>query len=159
MSENCTKIQRKLGRYIDNELSAGERTRLEAHLKECIPCAVEKQELERLTAVFHQIPEIVPSEQSENLFWEKVRQAEKHGLMQKFRSFIIQWDFIPTFYPATALLLFGMVMGLAFSKAHHVASQQDQLHHPAAIEYLALNHIDAIPYNSFTGVYGAGHSK
>jgi len=127
MSKNCTKIQRKLGRYIDNEFSATERMSLEAHLKECIPCAVEKQEIERLTAVFRQIPDITPAEHSENLFWEKVRQAEKNGLMQKFRSFIIQWDFIPTFYPAAALLLFGMVIGFTFSKAYYVTSQQDKL--------------------------------
>ena len=160
MSEDCVKIQRKLSRYIDNELSPSERMILDAHLKECHLCAVEKLELVRITAVFRQIPDIIPAEHSENLFWGKVRQAEKHGLIEKIRSFIPQWDFMPVFYPATAMLLFGMVIGLAFSRVYDVTSHQEKLHRPAAIEYLALNRMDAIPYNSFTGVYGGGvHSK
>lgn len=159
MSEDCAKIRRKLGRYIDNEVSPGGEIILESHLKGCTLCAVEKETLEKLTAVFRQIPDIIPAEHSEELFWEKVRQAEKHGLIEKIRSLITQWDFMPVFYPAAALLLFGMVMGIAFSKVSNITSDQERLH-PSAIEYLALNRMDAVQYNSFTAVYGGGvHSK
>ncbi|MDO8722661.1 MAG: hypothetical protein Q7J31_10625 [Syntrophales bacterium] len=112
-----------------------------------------------MTAVFRQIPDVIPAEHSEELFWEKVRQAEKHGLIEKIRSFITQWNFMPVFYPAAALLLFGMVMGIAFSKVYNTTSDQKRLH-PSAIEYLALNRMDAVQYNSFTAVYSSGaHSK
>jgi hypothetical protein len=78
--------------------------------------------------------------------------------MEKLRLFIVRWDFIPLFYPATAMLLLGMAMGVAFNRVYDVTSHQNKLHY-SAIEYLALNRMDAIPYNSFTGVYGGGHSK
>jgi hypothetical protein len=46
----CEEIERQLGRYIDNELSAAERDEVEAHLESCSSCLTELAELRELVA-------------------------------------------------------------------------------------------------------------
>jgi hypothetical protein len=152
---DCKDIKRKLSRYLDNEVSAREKMAIEAHIKECVHCAAEKEEIEKLITIFHQIPDIIPAENAERLFWEKVRQTEKHGFIERIRSFITQWDFIPIYYPATALFLLGLVIGMGFNKIYNLSPYQDMLK-SSAIEYLALNRMDSVPYNSVSGVYLSG---
>jgi len=155
LEKDCKRINRKLSRYLDNEVSARERMTIETHIKECADCATEKEELQQLTAIFRQIPDIIPAENSEALFWEKVYQARKNGFKERIWPFITQWDFIPVYYPATALLVLGLVVGVGFSKIYDSISYKDRLK-PPAIEYLALNRMDSIPYNSISGVYLSG---
>lgn len=155
MNMDCKTIQRKVSRYLDNELSTKEKVAIEAHINECALCAAEKKDLENLTGIFRKIPDITPRQHSEELFWEKVHQAKRHGFIEKVRSFITQWGFIPVYYPATALLLLGLVTGVIFSKVYTLSSPQNRLH-PSAIEYLALNRMDSMPYNSIAGVYLSG---
>jgi predicted anti-sigma-YlaC factor YlaD len=152
---DCKDIQRKLNRYVDKEVSAGQIVTLEAHVQKCAPCAAEKKELEALSAIIRQIPDIVPTEHSEDLFWERIRQTRKHSFLEKVRSFITQWDIVPFYYPATALLFLGLVIGVASSKVYDLVPVQDRLN-PSAVEYLALNRMDTIPYRSLTGVYLSG---
>lgn len=158
MPRDCKKIQRNLSKYIDNEIPAWEKIMVEAHIKECAFCAAEKEELEKLTEIFHQARECIPSENAEELFWERVHKARKHQLIEKVRSFFTQWDFIPVYYPATALLLLGLVMGIWFGNIYNGIPSHNRLS-PSAIGYLALNRMDTIPYSSFTGVYLSGVKK
>ena len=155
LEKDCKRINRKLSRYLDNEVSASERIAIETHIKACADCAAEKEELQELTTMFRQIPDIIPAENCEELFWEKVRQTEKYRFKEKIRSLITRWDFMPVYYPATALLLLGLVVGVGFSKIHDSISYKDRLK-PSAVEYLALNRVDTIPYSSFAGVYLSG---
>ena len=155
LEKECKNISRKLSRYLDNEVSAGERLAVETHIKACSHCAAEKEDLQKLTTIFRQIPDIIPAENSEELFWEKVRQAKKQKIIERIRSFITRWNFMPVYYPAAALLVLGLVVGVGFSKIYDSISYQDRLN-PSAVEYLALNRVDTIPYSSFAGVYLSG---
>jgi anti-sigma factor RsiW len=155
LDKECKNISRKLSRYLDNEVSASERLAIETHIKECVDCAAEQEELQKLTTIFRQIPDIIPAENSEELFCEKVRQAKKQKIIERIRSFITRWNFMPVYYPATALLVLGLVVGVGFSKIYDSISYQDRLN-PSAVEYLALNRVDTIPYSSFAGVYLSG---
>ncbi len=46
----CEQIERQLGRYVDNELSAAERDTVEAHIESCSSCRAELEELRDLVA-------------------------------------------------------------------------------------------------------------
>ena len=50
-----------LSAYVDNELSAGERARIEAHLASCTDCASRKVLLERASASVRTLPPIAPT--------------------------------------------------------------------------------------------------
>ena len=149
---NCKDIQRKLSRYIDNRISAKERSIIETHIKKCVFCAAEKEKLDKVTTVFRSIPEFIPAQDSEEVFWEKVRQARKRRFIEKIRSVITQWDFIPVCYPATAFLLTGLVLGILFSTVYNGIPYKNRFS-SSKITYLALDRMDTIPYRSFTGVY------
>jgi anti-sigma factor RsiW len=152
---DCTRVQRRLGSYLDDEVSPAERTDIELHIGKCSHCAAEKETLKSLTVVVRKMPEILPTKHSEAIFWESIRQPRKHSFLEKVRSFITQWDIVPFYYPATALLFLGLVIGVASSGVYNAIPRQDTLH-PSAVEYLALNRLDTIPYRSLTGVYLSG---
>jgi len=158
LEKDCKRINRKLSSYLDNEVSARERMAIETHIKACYDCAAEKEALQKLTTLFLRIPDIIPAEDSEKLFWEKVNQKRRRRFVERIRSFITQWDFIPILYPATALLFLGLTIGIGASKIYTTSLHQGTLH-PAATQYLALNRMDTIPYNSFTGVYISGGNR
>lgn len=155
LEKDCKRINRKLSRYLDNEVSARERRAIETHIKACFHCAAEKEDLQKLTTIFSQISDITPAENSEKLFWEKVHQAKKQKIIERIRSFSTRWDFIPAYYSATALLLFGLAVGIGFSTIYDSISYQGRLN-PLTVGYLALNRMDTIPYSSFAGVYSRG---
>jgi putative zinc finger protein len=50
-----------LSAYVDDEVSAGERTRIEAHLASCTDCASRKVLLERASASVRTLPPIAPT--------------------------------------------------------------------------------------------------
>lgn len=149
---DCKDIQRKLSQYIDNRISAKERLVIESHIKKCVLCAAEKEKLEKLTTFFRKIPEFVPAQDSEELFWKKVQRARRHRFIEKIRSLITQWDFIPVHYPVAALFLIGLVIGIWFGAAYNWNPYENRLS-SSNIKYLALDRMDTIPYRSFTGVY------
>jgi|LQYC01.1.fsa_nt_gi Predicted integral membrane protein len=149
---DCKKIQSTLNKYIDNQISAKEKIIIETHIGECTLCRAVKEELEKLTEVYHQVPEVIPSEKAEEIFWERVRSSRKHRFIEKIRSLITQWDFIPVHYPVTVLFLIGLVMGILFGTVFNGIHYKDRLS-SSTITYLALDRMDTIPYQSFTGVY------
>jgi hypothetical protein len=108
--------------------------------------------LEGLTKIYHQTPEFIPSEKAEEFFWERVRKSNKHRFIKKIWSVITQWDFMPVYYPVTALFLIGLVMGIWFGTAYNWIPYKNRLS-SSNIKYLALDRMDTIPYRSFTGVY------
>jgi anti-sigma factor RsiW len=149
---DCNRITRKISPYLDNEVSQDERFVIEAHLKECSRCAAEKRELEKLASMLHQVSDVVPAENAEKMFWKTVRETREGGLTEKLRSFIAEWDFVPLQYPATAVLLLGLIAGIVFNNAYSTGDSHQRMT-PAALEYLALNRMDTIPGNSITGTY------
>jgi len=155
VKNDCKRIERKLSRYLDNEVSAKERMAIESHLKACSDCAAEKQALQKLSTLFRQVPDILPAENSEALLWEKLQEARKPKLIERIRSFITQWDFMPVYYPVTALLVLGLMLGVGLSKAYDFISYKERPA-PTSVEYLALNRMDTIPFSSFAGVYLSG---
>ena len=152
---DCKDIQRKLSQYIDNRISAKERSIIETHIKKCVFCAAEKEKLDKVTTVFRSIPGFIPDRDSEEVFWEKVRQAKRHRFIEKIRSFFTQWDFIPVYYPVTALFLIGLVLGICLGPVYNVTIFKNRFS-SSNTRYLALDRMDTIPYRSFTGVYLSG---
>jgi len=153
--DSCEEIRRKLSCYLDDEIAAEEKDSVEAHLETCAQCAAEKEDLQKLTTIFRQIPDIIPAGNSEELFWEKVHQTDKQKVIERIRAFITQWDFVPVYYSATALLFLGIAVGIGFSTVYDSISYRGRLN-PLAVEYLALNRMDTISYGSFAGVYSGG---
>jgi hypothetical protein len=152
---NCKDIQRKLSQYIDNRISAKERSTIETHIKKCVFCAAEKEKLDKVTTVFRSIPEFLPAQDSEEVFWKKVQQARRHLFIEKIRSFFSQWNFIPVYYPATALFLIGLVLGICLGPVYNGTFYKNKFS-SSKITYLALDRMDTIPYRSFSGVYLTG---
>lgn len=152
---NCENIRRKLSRYVDNESPTKEKDLIESHLETCAQCLAEKEELQKLTAIFDEVPDIVPAKNSETRFWERVRQKEPRRFRKRIRSLVTEWELIPTYYSAAALLFLGLVVGFGFSNIYESTSDQDRLN-PLVVEYFALHRMDSIPYNSVAGVYSSG---
>ena len=149
---DCKKIQSTLNKFIDNQITTKEKIIIETHIGECALCRAVKEELEKLTEVYHQVPEFIPSEKAEKIFWERVRSSRKHRFIEKIRSLITQWDFIPVYYPATALFLIGLVLGICLGPVYNGTFYKNRFS-SSNITYLALDRMDTIPYRSFSGVY------
>lgn len=64
----CTECQDKLSDYLDNDLNDRERTKIEAHLKTCPPCAVLRDDLARIIEASGQLPLHTPSRN----VWERI---------------------------------------------------------------------------------------
>jgi len=66
----CDRIKKLLNAYIDNELSEKDTKRVKMHLQECIDCAEEVAELDKVQQMIHELPKLkAPVE-----LVEKVRQ-------------------------------------------------------------------------------------
>ena len=148
---NCKDIQRKLSLYIDNRISAKERSIIETHLEKCVLCAAEKEKLDKVTDLLHQRATSYSLLRIRRRFLEK-GSSQKHRFIEKFVHFITQWSFIPVYYPATALFLIGLVLGICLGPVYNGTFYKNRFS-SSNITYLALDRMDTIPYRSFTGVY------
>lgn len=57
---NCKEVQEKLSVYLDNELEASERARLEEHLADCPACQEELQDLQMIVEQLSSLDEMIP---------------------------------------------------------------------------------------------------
>jgi predicted anti-sigma-YlaC factor YlaD len=76
----CASRDRALGAYVDGELQARARRRLEAHLASCRRCAAEVEQLRSLQAQVRRHPTASLSDREAEGFWpaveRKIREAE-----------------------------------------------------------------------------------
>lgn len=54
----CNEIKKLLNPYIDNELSEEDTNRVKIHLQECIDCAEETSELDKVRQMIHELPRL-----------------------------------------------------------------------------------------------------
>ncbi len=57
---NCKEVQENLSVYLDNELEASERARLEEHLADCPACQEELQDLQMIVEQLSSLDEMIP---------------------------------------------------------------------------------------------------
>ena len=117
MNRSCKKHRNNLVAYMDRELSENESAGMSAHLGSCQSC---REELGQLHQAMNALPEwenIIPSEDYDRVFWEKVRLAkqeqekreEKRGLFHIFRFSINQ-----RFSLATSAALAACILVITF---------------------------------------------
>ncbi len=72
----------------------------------CFLCS-RKEKLDKVTTVFRSSPEFILL-RIQRGFLEKGSAGKKTRFIEKIRSLITQWDFMPVYYPATAVFLIGL---------------------------------------------------
>jgi anti-sigma factor RsiW len=104
----CSKIQKKLSAYQDNELETHEREEVRSHLLSCLACREEFAELERVWQTMGGLEEIHPDPWFYGQIVRKIKQPREQGLLQS-----LQWVFQELRGPAIAsiILIIGLLAG------------------------------------------------
>jgi hypothetical protein len=150
---NCKQVRRKIGSFLDNEVSGKEYGCIEEHLGRCQDCRSEEMRLQELSSLIKTLPEIIPDAQSEARFWEHVEKQGKPALWEKVRTISGQWEIMPLRYPSTVMILLGLAVGLLLNTMYVSDGRFPQEVRPAAVEYFALSRMASVPEGSVTGVY------
>ncbi len=108
----CEQIERQLGRYVDEELSAAERSQVEAHLDFCSSCRTELQELRELVG---QIARPMSVSVPDSLWGRIERRLDPSPLaglqprpMRRWRLLRARWAIAAGVLLAVGLGLFGL---------------------------------------------------
>ncbi len=152
----CVKVERKLNAFLDAELTAAERARVEVHLRECASCREALDRLRGVAAALAQAPAPppVPDGFAERLMVRAARRAEHTS----HRPVVVRlW---PSFSPAmrvaaAAMLALGIGLGALMewdlsrtpSKPSRLAAAAD----PNAV--YGLDYLSEAPDGSLAGVF------
>lgn len=133
----CEQIERQLGRYVDNELSATERKDVEAHLEYCSSCRAELEELRELVAGIA-VPVDVPVPDSlwpsiEQRLLQKERVSVPQHPTHRFRMRTAPWAIAAGIVLAVGLGMFGL-------------SSLDTPAHASTVDFGVL--LDALPLDA-----------
>jgi len=116
----CSKIQKNLSAFLDNELNTEERKQIEQHLSECVEC---RQEMEKLRHTIYLVSKIECPEVPSYL-WQETREILTRPVETGFR--IPKWSFIPV-----GALVFTSLMYLLVSQSFFIKHENGQI--PVAI--------------------------
>ncbi len=72
----CRKLKDSLSAYISEELSERQMSRMSRHLATCSACAGELASFKRLYERIDAVPQVLPSDDFEERFWRKVKDAD-----------------------------------------------------------------------------------
>ncbi|TVM13871.1 hypothetical protein DPQ33_18035 [Oceanidesulfovibrio indonesiensis] len=106
----CRKYQKRLGAYLDGELSERERAAIERHLSVCSSCRASMESMKRLAPIMKQLgPAPIPPYLSSRILAEAYAEAEK----PKTR-FMKKWpeSFSPRVWGLEGLTTTALVLGL-----------------------------------------------
>jgi methylphosphotriester-DNA--protein-cysteine methyltransferase len=70
---NCEQCQELLSEFLDGTLKGGARARLDAHLEECVGCALVREEFESILSVAHASREEFVAPPDEQALWLRIR--------------------------------------------------------------------------------------
>src|SRR3989338_8821332 len=111
---NCKTVEDKLTFYLYDELEAGERAAVAAHLEACAACAAAARELERMRAVLDQRPRREPSPE----LLVRSREALDEALdreAESWRALVRSWFIVPPGVSALRATAALTILVLGFS--------------------------------------------
>src|SRR3990167_6168421 len=111
---NCKTVEDKLTFYLYDELEAGERAAVAAHLEACAACAAAARELERMRAVLDQRPAREPSPE----LLVRSREALDEALdreAESWRALVRSWFIVPPGVSALRATAALTILVLGFS--------------------------------------------
>ena len=128
---NCKKIEILFIDYISGKLDGTHLTEFEEHLLKCEQCRKETEELKTIWESIGKLPEIQPSTDVKNRFYEqlkilKISEAEIHPA-HSFRQILFNRRIINTCMRIAAVLLIffaGAVSGYIYKKADNSTSTE-----------------------------------
>lgn len=133
----CEQIERQLGRYIDNELSATEREQVDAHLAYCSSCRAELDELRETVSGLAVRSEVTVPDS----LWPKIERrldSAEHGSfparpIRLLRRRVAPWAIAASIVVAVGLGMFGL-------------STLDTSAQASSVDFTAL--LDALPLDA-----------
>ena len=152
----CRTVERKLNAFLDAELPAAERARVEAHLRECASCRQALDQLRRVAAALAQAPAPppVPDGFAERLMARAARRAEQAShrpvVVRLWPSFSLAMRVAAAAMLALGIGL-GALMGWDMSRTPSKPSQLAAAADPNAV--YRLDYLSEAPDGSLAGVY------
>ena len=152
----CVKVERKLNAFLDAELTAAERARVEEHLCECASCREALDRLRGVAAALAQAPTppAVPDGFAERLMARAARRAEQSS----HRPVVVRLR--PSFSPvmrvaAAAMLTLGIGLGALMGwDLSRTPSKPSRLAAAADINAVyGLDYLSEAPDGSLASVY------
>ncbi len=133
----CELIERKLGRYVDKELSVAERDEVGTHLGFCSSCRAELEELRELAGgIAKPVSVKVPDslwERIERRLDQPARAASPPGPVRRLRLRSVPWAIAASVILVIGLGMFGL-------------SSLDTTAHASTVDFGVL--LDALPLNA-----------
>jgi predicted anti-sigma-YlaC factor YlaD len=77
---NCNEVKLCLSSFQDNELAAGAKARVQAHLDECDNCRIEFLELEKICRGINKLRELEPAQNFTSLVMSQIKEKKNHRL-------------------------------------------------------------------------------
>ena len=107
----CQETKKLIPVYLDNELEAVDRQRVEDHLQTCADCRAEMRAIEKSWELLGTIETIKPDSNYRVRFWQSVdaRQPWPAIILQRIQSLFWQQRWIPVAAAAAMVMLVGII--------------------------------------------------
>ncbi len=150
----CSVVHKKLLRFLDDELSAREKQKIERHVQECESCAAQ---LQKISGLWKQEP-VFPKIEADPFAWQKLYvkiSARKNEALPQF-GFWNQFARIAMAGGIIGLFVLGVFFGIYLGTDPRLASEANSANMLAEQEFVQMIHIDSfgdVPPGSLGSAY------
>ena len=113
---NCHEIKKLIPIYLDEEIEAVDRQRVDDHLQTCADCRAEIRAIEKSWELLDTIKAIEPDPNYRLRFWQAVdaRQARPVSILQRIQNLFWQQRWVPVAAAAAIVLLVSVITITSF---------------------------------------------